>query len=99
MEEVNKSPFDLVAELGIAFGRYRRALKISQQRLQEKTGISVFTISQFENGRGQGLSLSYFFSLMEAVGLSLSTQQIIPEADSINPEKLWKILNKKGGRQ
>ena len=54
--------FDTIALLGQRFRTYRKALHISQQQLHEKTGVSLFTISSFENGKGQGLSLSHLLS-------------------------------------
>ena len=61
-DDIN-TPYESIVSLGEAFAKYRKSLKISQQRLHEMTGISIFTISQFENGKGQGLSLSHFLLL------------------------------------
>lgn len=91
------SPYESIVSLGEAFAKYRKSLKISQQRLHEKTGISIFTISQFENGKGQGLSLSHFLLLMNAVGLDVSLSNLIPTVSDIDPEKIWMSQNKKGG--
>ena len=66
-DDIN-TPYESIISLGEAFAKYRKSLKISQQRLHERTGISIFTISQFENGKGHGLSLSHFLLLMDAVG-------------------------------
>ena len=84
------TPYESIASLGASFAKYRKSLKISQQRLHEKTGISIFTISQFENGKGQGLSLSHFLLLLDAVGLDISLTNLIPIASVIDPEKRWK---------
>lgn len=75
------TPYESIASLGASFAKYRKSLKISQQRLHEKTGISIFTISQFENGKGQGLSLSHFLLLLDAVGLDISLTNLIPTND------------------
>ena len=93
------TPFESIVSLGEAFARYRKSLKISQQRLHEMTGISIFTISQFENGKGQGLSLSHFLLLMDAIGLDVSLSVLIPVVCDIDPEKLWMSQNRKGGRR
>ena len=93
------TPYESIASLGASFAKYRKSLKISQQRLHEKTGISIFTISQFENGKGQGLSLSHFLLLLDAVGLDISLTNLIPIASVIDPEKIWKSQNRKGGRE
>ena len=99
MNHSTLTPYESIASLGASFAKYRKSLKISQQRLHEKTGISIFTISQFENGKGQGLSLSHFLLLLDAVGLDISLTNLIPIASVIDPEKIWKSQNRKGGRK
>ena len=94
-----KTPYESIVSLGEAFAKYRKSLKISQQHLHKKTGISIFTISQFENGKGQGLSLSHFLLLMEAVGLNVCLSELIPIVSDLDPEKIWMLQNKKGGRK
>ena len=93
------TPYESIVLLGEAFAKYRKSLKISQQRLHKMTGISIFTISLFENGKGQGLSLSHFLLLMDAVGLEVSLIDLIPVVSEIDPEKIWRAQNKKGGRK
>lgn len=93
------TPYESIISLGEAFAKYRKSLKISQQRLHEKTGISIFTISQFENGKGHGLSLSHFLLLLDAVGLELSLSDLIPIVSEIDPEKMWMLQNKRGGKK
>ena len=93
------TPYESIISLGEAFAKYRKSLKISQQHLHEKTGISIFTISQFENGKGHGLSLSHFLLLMDAVGLDVVLSELIPIVSDIDPEKMWRLQNKKGGKK
>ena len=97
-DDIN-TPYESIVSLGEAFAKYRKSLKISQQRLHEMTGISIFTISQFENGKGHGLSLSHFLLLMDAVGLEITLSDLIPVVSEIYPEKMWMSQNKKGGRK
>ena len=97
-DDIN-TPYESIVSLGEAFAKYRKSLKISQQRLHEMTGISIFTISQFENGKGHGLSLSHFLLLMDAVGLEITLSDLIPVVSEIDPEKMWMSQNKKGGRK
>lgn len=97
-DDIN-TPYESIVSLGEAFAKYRKSLRISQQRLHEKTGVSIFTISQFENGRGQGLSLSHFLLLMEAVGLDISLRGLIPLVSDVDPEKVWRSQNKRGGKR
>ncbi len=81
--------FDTIAMLGQRFKSYRKALHMSQQQLHKKTGVSLFTISNFENGKGQGLSLSHLLSLLNALELGNAFMELIPDIPSIDPEKLW----------
>ena len=82
--------FDTIALLGQRFRTYRKSLHISQRQLHEKTGVSLFTISSFENGKGQGLSLSHLLSLLNALGLDDSFLDLVPDIPAIDPEKMWK---------
>lgn len=82
--------FDTIALLGRKFKTYRKAIHMSQQQLHKKTGVSLFTISSFENGNGQGLSLSHLLSLLNALDLGASFSELIPDIPSIDPEKMWK---------
>lgn len=97
-DDIN-TPYESIVSLGEAFAKYRKSLKISQKRLHEMTGISIFTISQFENGKGHGLSLSHFLLLMDALGLEMTLSDLIPVVSEIDPEKMWMLQNKKGGRK
>ena len=81
--------FDTIALLGQRFKAYRKALHISQKKLHNKTGVSLFTISSFENGKGQGLSLSHLLSLLNALEIGNTFMDLIPDIPSIDPEKMW----------
>lgn len=81
--------FELISELGRRYKTYRKALKISQKQVSDKTGVSLFTISAFENGKGQGISLSHFAALLEALDLRDNLSEIVPEIPSLDPEKMW----------
>lgn len=82
--------FDTIALLGQRFKIYRKALHVSQRQLHEKTGVSLFTISSFENGNGQGMSLSHLLSLLNALDLGFTFLELIPDIPAIDPEKMWK---------
>lgn len=82
--------FDTIALLGQRFKTYRKALHISQRQLHEKTGVSLFTISSFENGKGQGISISHLLSLLNALDLGASFMNLIPDIPAIDPEKMWR---------
>lgn len=82
--------YDTIAMLGQRFKTYRKALHISQRQLHEKTGVSLFTISGFENGKGQGISVSHLLSLLNALDLGSAFMDLIPDIPAIDPEKMWK---------
>lgn len=82
--------FDTIALFGQRFKTYRKALHVSQRQLHEKTGVSLFTISSFENGKGQGLSLSHLLSLLNALEIGNTFMDLVPDIPSIDPEKMWK---------
>lgn len=94
-----QSNYEFAAELGIAYGRYRRTIKVSQKKVHEATGVSIFTISAFENGKGQGLSLSHFLALLDAVGLRENLRDFFPEEYPYDLKKLWNKQNKKNGKR
>lgn len=81
--------FDIIALLGQRFRTYRKALHISQRQLHEKTGVSLFTISSLENGKGQGISVSHLLSLLNALDLGDAFMDLIPDIPTIDPEKMW----------
>ena len=94
--ETRRTAFERIISLGRRYGAYRKAVGISQQDVHRKTGVAMSTISLFENGKGQGLSLEHFYLLMEAVGLSVDEGFIIPEVQKTDLASLWKQQNNKG---
>jgi transcriptional regulator with XRE-family HTH domain len=91
-----RTAFEKIISLGQRYKSYRKVLGISQQVIHRKTGVAMSTISLFENGKGQGLSLEHFFLLMEAVDLSVDNVSLIPEAQKTDLASLWEQQNKKG---
>lgn len=89
-----ESSFDRIAELGRRFKEYRRAVGLTQHDIHHTTGVALSTISLFENGKGQGLSLAHFYLLMDALDLETSPDILIPEAHRSNLAKLWEQQNK-----
>ena len=89
----NLSAYDFVSQLGIRYKKYRKTLKVTQNKKKKKTGITTSTISQFENGHGQGLSLYHAVKLFQALDLPVNLE-IIPEMTRTNLSQLWKKQNK-----
>ena len=86
--------YETIALMGSRFKQYRRALGMSQKRLHEITGVAMSTISLFENGKGQGMSLSHFLLLIKALDLEFDYESIIPEVRKKDLAKLWKEQNR-----
>ncbi len=91
-----RTAFERIVALGQRYKGYRKAVGVSQQDVHRKTGVAMSTISLFENGKGQGLSLEHFYLLMEAVDLSIDEFALIPEAQKSDLASLWEKQNKKG---
>lgn len=88
--------FERIIQLGRHYKEYRKAIGLSQQDVHRKTGVALSTISLFENGKGQGLSLEHFYLLMEAVGLSIDETSLIPMVRRTDLASLWEKQNKNG---
>ena len=89
-----ETTFDKIVSFGLRFKKYRKAIGLSQQDLHRKTGVALSTISLFENGKGQGLSLSHFSMLMDALELEFEADTLIPEVHRSNLAEQWKEQNK-----
>lgn len=87
--------FDIIVSIGQRFKVYRKALGLSQQDIHRKTGVALSTISLFENGKGQGLSLSHFFLLMKALDLEMGPEALIPDAFKSDLAGQWEKQNKR----
>lgn len=56
-----KTGSEIIREIGLHFSNYRKRMKLTQNEVAEKSGLSVFTISSFENGSSTGITLGYKF--------------------------------------
>jgi len=83
-----------IAKLGLLFKRYRKALRMTQKDVQEKSGVSQFTISEFETGKNPGITLLNLCRLLDEIGCSENVLGLIPEVADIDLEKEWKTQNR-----
>ena len=60
---------DLVALLGERYKDYRIRMGKSQKEVAEFSGISMFTVSQFENGSAKNITLDSLFRMLRAIGM------------------------------
>ena len=64
-------------EIKMRFKEYRVASSVTQKELSDKSGVSVRSISRFENG--EDISLEAFIKLMETMGLGEKFELLIPD--------------------
>ena len=86
-----KSGRELVQELGKRFKEYRKQMGFTQKMVSEKSGVSVFTVSSFENGALTGLTLASFIKLLRAIGCLEEIEKLLPELP-VSPKEIFKKL-------
>lgn len=89
-----KTGSDIIRELGKRYSDYRKRMKYTQKEVAEKSGLSVFTISSFENGSSTGITLASFIKLLRVIDSLEETEKLLPELPE-SPRALFKKLNKK----
>ena len=71
---------------------YRLAARMSQKEMAEKSGVSLATISHFEQGVNQNMTLNNFISLLRIIGMEQRISDLLPEL--LMPLMALKQLNK-----
>ena len=89
-----KSGSDIIRELGKWYSDYRKRMGYTQKEVAEKSGLSVFTISSFENGSSTGITLASFIKLLRAIDSLDEIEKILPELPE-SPRALFKKQSKK----
>ena len=74
-----KSGSDIIRELGKKYSEYRKRMKYTQREVADKSGLSVFTISSFENGSSTGITLASFIKLLRAIDSLDEIEKLLPE--------------------
>ena len=78
-EIYEKSGSDIIREMGKRYGDYRKRMGCTQKYVAAKSGISVFTISSFENGSSTGITLASFIKLLRAIDCMEEIEKLLPE--------------------
>ena len=78
-ELYEQSGSDLIRQLGKRYSDYRKRMGYTQKEVSEKSGLSVFTISSFENGSSTGLTLASFIKLLRAIESLDEIEKLLPE--------------------
>lgn len=89
-----KSGSDIIRELGKKYSEYRKRMKYTQREVAHKSGLSVFTISSFENGSSTGITLASFIKLLRAIDSLDEIEKLLPELPE-SPRALFKKQSKK----
>ena len=70
---------ELIKLLGARFKDYRLRSNMTQKEVAEQAGVSINTITKFENGVTGSMSLGTFLLLMKAIGQIEGLDGIMPE--------------------
>ena len=93
-ELYEKSGSEIIRELGVSYGDYRKRMGYTQKEVSGKSGLSVFTISSFENGSSTGITISSFIKLLRAIDSLDEIEKLLPELPE-SPRTLFKKQSKK----
>ena len=69
---------DIIRQLGKRYSDYRKRMGFTQREVAEKSGLSVFTISSFENGSSTGVTLASFLKLLRAINSLDEIEKLLP---------------------
>ncbi|MFZ4582961.1 MAG: helix-turn-helix domain-containing protein [Paludibacter sp.] len=92
-ELYEQSGNDIIRQLGKRFSDYRKRMGLTQKEVAEKSGLSVFTISTFENGSSTGVTLASFIKLLRAIDSLDEIEKLLPELPE-SPRALFKKQQK-----
>lgn len=73
-----KSNSEIIAELGGRFKEYRLFCNLTQRDVSEQSGISIFTISQFEKGEARNIGFGTILSLLRSIGFLAEAEKLLP---------------------
>jgi len=93
-EVYEKSGSDIIHELGKRYSDYRKRMRYTQKNVAAQSGISVFTISSFENGSSTGITLSSFIKLLRAIDHLEEIEKLLPELPE-SPRAMFRKQSKK----
>lgn len=88
-ELYEQSGSDIIRLLGKRYSEYRKRMEYTQKEVAKKSGLSVFTISSFENGSSTGVTLASFIKLLRAIDSLDEIEKLLPELPA-SPRELFK---------
>lgn len=87
-ELYEQSGSDIIRQLGKRYSDYRKRMGFTQKEVAEKSGLSVFTISSFENGSSTGVTMASFIRLLRAIDNLEEMEKLLPELPE-SPRELF----------
>lgn len=75
----NYSVPETVRLLGRRFRDYRLRIGMTQREVAERSGLTVYTLSKFENGTARNISLGTFLLLLRAIGAVDNIDAVLPD--------------------
>ena len=93
-ELYEKSGSDIIKQVGMRYSKYRKRMKYTQKQVAEKSGLSVFTISSFENGASTGITMASFIKLLRAIDSLEEIEKLLPELPA-SPRELFMKQHKR----
>jgi len=93
-ELYEQSGSEIIRQLGKRCSNYRKRMGFTQKDVAIKSGLSVFTISSFENGSSTGVTLTSFIKLLRAIDSLDEIEKLLPELPE-SPRALYTKQQKK----
>lgn len=78
-ELYEQSGSDIIRQLGKRYSDYRKRMGFTQKEVAEQSGLSIFTISSFENGSTTGVTLASFIKMLRAIESLEEVEKLLPE--------------------
>lgn len=89
-----QSGSEIIQQLGKRYSQYRKRMGLTQKEVSEKSGLSLFTISSFENGSTTGITLASLLKLLRAIDNLEQIETLLPELPE-SPRALFKKQQKR----
>lgn len=93
-ELYGQSNKDIVRDLGRRFKEYRLRYGKSQKEVADHTGLSIFTVSAFESGKGTGITVVNLLKLLRSIEQLDQIEGILPPLPE-SPRLLFEAQQKR----